>query len=270
VITRMVRHISFFVDYVPGLTIFLMVVVSFASPSPCEGARLSRFLTSQDLADRLILDQNGQPVQVPTVDDRHPELAKGSTPTYLAIPLQGGEHLPASIPTLDTGSQQGENPVGPLNFDSLVKTNLDAILAKSRLAIVDTSTQNYLVEFLPRRALSSLSVEKTAGGATNPVNALSNLLLTGSNQLAKLNQSGMNELEKLLHISSKTSTLTPSLNLEAQVFNGDVMPAAIPEPAAWILFAGLIAGTAARRVSRPTSMTRRVKHCWYRLTWHRR
>ena len=79
------------------------------------------------------------------------------------------------------------------------------------------------------------------------MNELSHLLNTGSAQFTKLTQSGMNDLEKFLHISSKTSTLKPSLNLEAQVLSGDVLPAAIPEPSTWIVFAGLIAGAAMLR-----------------------
>ena len=229
-----------------------------AWPGPSQAARLTRFLTSDDLAGRIVLDQNGQTIQLPTADDRHPEVAKGSTPTYLAIPLHGGEHLPASIPTLETGSQQGENPVGPLNFDSLVKTNLDATLAKSKLAIVDTSTQNYLVEFLPRREHSTLSLDKALGSASNAVNGLSNLL--NSNPLSKLSQSGMSELDKFLHISSKTSTSTPSLNLEAQVLNSDGMPAAVPEPGTWMIFAGLIAALSHLYQRRRPSLNGRGLH----------
>ena len=174
-------------------------------------------------------------------------MAKGSTPTYLAIPLYRGEHLPTSIPTLDTGSQQGENPVGPLNFDVLVKSNLDSALTTSRLAVVDTPTQNYLVGFLPRRAHSGSSLNTAVGAATNTVNELSHLLNTGSAPFTKLTQSGMNDLEKFLHISSKTPTLTPNLNLEAQVLNGRVLPAALPEPSTWMVFTGLIAGAAVLR-----------------------
>jgi hypothetical protein len=223
----------------PGLTVSFVVVFSLTCCSSSEAAKLSHYLTSEDLAGRIVLDQNGQQIQLPTARDRHPELAKGSVPTYLAIPLYGREHLSGTIPKIDTGSQLGENPVGPLSFDSLVKANLDATLAKTRLAIVDTSTQNYLVDFLPRRSRSGLSLDK----AGNVVSELSNLLTTGSNQLSKLTQGGTNELEKLLHISTKTSPLIPSLNLEAQVLNGEIVPAAVPEPATWVVFMGLIAGT---------------------------
>ena len=90
-------------------------------------------------------------------------------------------------------------------------------------------------------------MDKAAGTASSTVNELSHLLNAGSAQFTKLTQSGMNDLEKFLHISSKTSTLKPSLNLEAQVLNGDVMPAAIPEPSTWIVFAALITGAAMLR-----------------------
>jgi hypothetical protein len=223
----------------PLLTVSLIVVFSLTCCSSGEAAKLSHYLTSEDLAGRIVLDQNGQQIQLPSAGDRHPELAKGSVPTYLAIPLYGGEHLSGTIPTIDAFSQSGENPVGPLSFDSLVKTNLDATLAQTRLAIVDTSTQNYLVEFLPRRSRSGLSLDN----AGNPVSELSNFLTAGSNQLNKLTQGGTNELEKLLHISTKTSPLIPSLNLEAQVLNSAVTPAAVPEPATWVLFMGLIVST---------------------------
>ena len=123
----------------------------------------------------------------------------------------------------------------------------NSVLATSRLAVVDTPTQNYLVEFLPRRAHSGSSLDKAVGTASDTVNELSHLLNTGSAPFTKLTQSGMNDLEKFLHISSKTSTLTPSLNLEAQVLGGHVLPAAIPEPSTWMVFAGLIAGAALLR-----------------------
>ena len=249
---RIGRHVGFPLHLGPGLAISLMMGLGLTWPSPSEAAKLNRFLTAQDVAGRLVVDQIGEQVQLPTAVDRHPKLAKGATPTYLAIPLHGGEHLPASIQTIITGPQQGENPVGPLKFDTLVKSNLDTALSTSRLAVVDTPSQNYLVEFLPRRAQSGSNLNKAAGTASTAVNELSHLLNAGSDQFTKLTQSGMNDLEKFLHISSKTSTLKPSLNLEAQVLDGNVMPAAIPEPNTWIVFATLISGaiTLRKRLSR--------------------
>ncbi len=228
------------------MSFILSVGLSLAWPSPVEAARLSKFLTPQDVAGRSILDQNGLDIQLPSATDRHPQVAPGSTPTYLAIPLHGGEHLPASIPTIVTGLQQGTNPVGPLNFDALVKTNLDTTLTTSKLAVIDTPSQSYLVEFLPRR-------RHAASVSTTTVNELSSLLNTGSSQLTKLTQGGMNDLEKLLHISSKSTTSTPNLNLEAQLLSGNVLPPPIPEPSAWLVFAALLAGAAVlrRRTYRP-------------------
>jgi hypothetical protein len=249
VMIRIGRRVGFLLRRGSGLAASLIVGLGLGLtwPSSSEAAKLSRFLSGQDVAARLVLDQNGQQIQLPIKGDRHPELAKGTTPTYLAIPLHGGEHLPGSIQTIITGSQQGENPVGPLNLNTLVKLNLDNELSTSRLAVVDTPTQNYLVEFLPRRANSGSSLDKVAGTARNTVNELSHLLNAGSAQFTKLTQNGMNDLEKFLHISSKTSTSKPSLNLEAQVLSGDVVPAAIPEPSTWMVFAGLIAGAAILR-----------------------
>ena len=246
---RIGRRIGFPLHFGPGLAMSLMVGLGLGLTWPplAEAAKLNRFLTVQDVAGRLVLDQNGQQIQLPVAGDRHPKLPKGTTPTYLAFPLHGGEHLPGSIQTLITGSQQGENPAGPLNFDSVVKSNLATALSTSRLAIVDTPTQNYLVEFLPRRAQSVSNLDKAAGTARTTVSELSHLLNAGSAPFTKLTQSGMDDLEKFLHISSRTSTLKPSLNLEAQVLNGDVMPAAIPEPSTWIVFTALITGAAILR-----------------------
>jgi hypothetical protein len=207
-----------------------------------DAARMGRFLTSEDLAGRMVLDQTGAQIQLPSAGDRHPALAQGVTPTYLAIPLDGGEHLPISIPTIETGSQQGENPVGPLNFDTLVKTNLDTTLATSRLVEVNTPSKNYLVELLPRRSHG-------ASSATNTVNDLSHLLNSGSSEFTKVTQGGVNDLEKFLHISSKSTTSKPSLNLEAQLLGGDA-PAVVPEPSTWMVFSMLIAAGAIVRSRR--------------------
>lgn len=211
-------------------------------PTVSEAAKLDRYLTPADLAGRMVLDQNGQQLVLPTASDRHPVLPDGSTPTYLAIPLNGGEHLPGSLPTLNALSQQAETPVGPLNLDALLKANLDATLAASRLTIVDTPSRNYLVELLPGRVHANAAKHQTGGTLSNPVTDLTQLVNTGSNQLNKLTQSGMNELERLLKIrNSQLSSVKPSLNLQAQLV-GSPLASPIPEPSTWLIFAGLIAG----------------------------
>jgi hypothetical protein len=218
--------------------------VGLSWPVKSAAAKLDTYLTSKDLVGRLVLDQNGQQLTLPNAIDRHPALPNGSTPTYLAIPLNGGEHLPSSLPTLASASQQGETTVGPLNFDAQIKSQLDKTLDASRLAIVDTPRRNYLVAFLPGQIHSISAQQKAGGTASNPVNELTHLLNTGSNQFSKWTQSGMNELERLLNISnSKVSTSKPSLNFEAQLV-GSPLPSPIPEPSTWLVFAGLIAGAA--------------------------
>ena len=213
-------------------------------PAASAAAKLDSFLTSKDLDGRLVLDQDGQQLTLPTASDRHPTLPNDSTPTYLAIPLNGGEHLPSSLPTIDSATQQGATAIGPLNFDPQIKAALDTTLDASRLAVVDTPSRNYLVEFLPSRVRSTSATLKAGGTASNPVNELTHLLNTGSNQFSKWTQSGMNELERLLNISnSKLSSSKPSLNLEAQLV-GSPLPSPIPEPSSWLVFAGLIAGAA--------------------------
>ena len=239
---RMVRRRSVLRDFDLRLAMCLVMgcALGWIWPPQSEAAKLDTFLTLHDLSERLVLDQNGQELTLPTAGDRHPTLPTGSTPTYLAIPLNGGEHLPSSLPTLDAAAQQGETSVGPLNFNALLKAKLDTTLDASRLAIVDTPSHNYLVEFLPGRVHSHAGKQK-AGGTSNPVNEVTHLLNTGSNQFSKWTQSGMNELERLLNINnSKTLSFKPSLNLEAQLV-GSPLAAPIPEPSTWLVFAGLIA-----------------------------
>ncbi len=256
--TRTVRRLRLRLPFFAGsvattslIRVALSLALGLMAPTNLSAAKVDGFLTHEDIRGRLILDQNGQQITLPSAHDRHPELASGSVPTYLAIPLHGGEHLPGSIPTLETGSQAGQNPVGPLNFDSIVKTNLDTTLATSKLAVVDTPSQNYLVEHLQRNAHSHsrLTVSKATHAATTTVNQLNHLLNSGSNQFNKLTQTGMNDLAKLLHINgtksaNSISSLKPMLNLEAQTISGEVLPVPAPEPSTWMIFAGLLAGGA--------------------------
>ena len=72
--TRIGRRLSTLVRPGPasGMSLILSVGLSLAWPSPVEAARLSRFLTPQDVAGRMILDQNGLDIQLPSAEDRHP------------------------------------------------------------------------------------------------------------------------------------------------------------------------------------------------------
>ena len=72
---RIGRRVGFPLHRRPGLAMSLMVGLSLGLtwPSPSEAAKLSRFLTARDVAGRLVLDQNGQQIQLPTAGDRHPE-----------------------------------------------------------------------------------------------------------------------------------------------------------------------------------------------------
>jgi hypothetical protein len=159
----------------------------------------------------------------------------------MAIPLTGGEHLPGSIPSFVAASEHGEITVGPLDFDAQVKAALNSDLESSKLAIVETSHQDYLVEFLPGAARSR------SARSTNPVDEISHLLSNGSTRLSKFTQSGLNELDKLLNISGSTaSNAKPSLNLEPQVL-GSVLPPPIPEPSAWVIFSALLVAAAGLR-----------------------
>jgi hypothetical protein len=241
--------------------------VGLTWPTTLEAAKLETYLTSEDLSGRVVLDQNGQNLTLPSAQDRHVSWPTGSTPTYLAIPLDGGEHLPSSLPILDAVAQQGETMVGPLNFDSLFKAKLDATLDASKLAIVDTPSRNYLVEFLPAQVRSISGKQKAGGSTSNPINELTHLLNTGSNQWSKWTQSGMNELASFLNISnSKMSSFKPSLNLEAQLV-GPPLTAPIPEPSTCLVFAELIAGATALKLVVKTSrngmatVEKRIRPC---------
>jgi hypothetical protein len=251
VITRIRRRIALRLHF--GRCCKLSLILGFGLgvtwPAESEAAKLSRFLTSEDVAGRILLDQNGQQLQDSTTGHHHLVIPQGSTPTYMAIPLSGGEHLPANVPSIVAVSEQGETTTGPLKFDAQVKAALNTDLETSKLAIVETSTQNYLVEYLPGRG--------GAGSATgsSAANELAHLFSTGSTQLSKLTQSGVNELDKLLNIkSSQTPTSKP--NIEAQVL-GSVLPPPIPEPSTWMIFAGLtVAAAGLRRTMRRHAMAR--------------
>jgi hypothetical protein len=235
-------------DRIRSVLIVLAVVII---PSQCQAAKLSRFLTQKDLSRPILLDQNGKQLQLPSSFDPHPSLPQGSTPTYLAVPLYGGEHLPMGAPTIDVGTQVVSNGIGPLDLNSAIKAQLDTALNLSGLALVDTSQQNYLVEYLPHLTRSHHPASSESGKATHSKSSNRSLskLLTAS-QWEKWANSGYSDLKNLLNInSSNSSHKKSSFNLEAQVLTSDnqtsapgsVLPAAIPEPSGAMIFA-LLAG----------------------------
>lgn len=130
-------------------------ILGLALPPWSRAAKIDRFLTPEDLDGRMLLDQNGQPLRLVGVDHRRPVFAGGSAPTYLMIPLHGDEHIPATVPSLTVDLQPGESTSGPLDLDAQAKSELDALLASSRLAVVNTPDQSNLVELLARRDASS-------------------------------------------------------------------------------------------------------------------
>ena len=252
-----------------AVSLMLALGLGLSAPRRADAEKLSSFLTPSDLARPLLLDQNGQQLQLPSSHHSHAVFPDGSTPTYLVIPLSGGEHLPAGTTTIFTG--QGGTAVGPLDFNSLVKGKVDAALGTSGLALVDTPEHSYVVEFLPRFSHSQLGSNTgvaltppaqagNAGTSTTPATASSSpsnelsQLLGGTISLGQLTKNGVAEVETLLNIKSAKPTATkPSLNLEAQIIDPP-LPAPIPEPSTWLIF-GLIMGAAGlhRRLLRRTS-----------------
>jgi len=255
-------NVALVVAHVLGLCLNLTLA------SRCDAAKLSSFLTPKDLARPLLLDQNGQQLPLPSSHRPISAFPQGSTPTYLVIPLSGGEHLPGGTVTIFTG--QGGAGIGPLDFSSSVKAQVNAALAGRGLAAVDTPHQNYVVEFLPRlsRSLAGSTTPTSttpsvpsnpAGSGTNTATAspptatpgsASNELsqfLGGTLSFGQLAKNTVNDVENLLHIKSSKPTATkPSLNLEAQVVNTP-LPAPIPEPSSWLIF-GLTVGVVGLRL----------------------
>jgi hypothetical protein len=261
-------------DHGPGFLILLILALALglAVPSRSEAARLSQFLTREDLSRPLLLDQNGKQLQLPSPSHPHPSLTQGSTPTYLALALHGGEHLPVATPTIDAGGQAGTSGIGPLDLSSLVKGELNAALDSSGLALVDTSKHNYLVEYLPHivqshrgtaggsetmATSSSTTGQKTTNSSTNTFSKL-----LSANQWDKWSKSGLSDLKKLLNINSSSSssnsqsghsTSNQGIKIQAQVLGSadqssgpgpQPLPSPIPEPSGWMVFT-LLLGTAA-------------------------
>jgi hypothetical protein len=227
-------------------SLVLSVLLGLAVPTRAEAAKLSSFLPAKDLARPLLLDQNGEQLQLPSGHHSAPAFPQGSIPTYLVIPLSGGEHLPGGTNTIFTG--QGGAAVGPLDFNASVVAQVNSALATSGLVAVDTPQQNYVLEYLPRLSRSlagapsgAASSASTPAATTTSLNNELSQFLGGTLSFGQLAKNTVNEVDTLFHVKSSKPTATkPSLNLEAQVLDPP-LPAPIPEPSSWLIF-GLAIG----------------------------
>jgi hypothetical protein len=250
------------------VAVALAFVLSLAAPSHALAAKLSSFLTPKDLARPVLLDQSGQQLELPSSNHPRPAFPQGSTPTYLSLPLYGGEHLPSGASTIFTG--QGGQTVGPLDFNASVVTQVNTALASSGLVAVDTPHQSYLVEYLPRLnrshagstmgappmpATRAMAPTSAAAATTSSANNELSQFLGGTLSFGQLAKNTVSDVENLFHFkSSKPTARKPGLNLEAQVIDPP-LPAPIPEPSSWLIF-GLVASALAWRQYRRENAAR--------------
>lgn len=224
----------------------MIVIAVFLVASPAWGAGIFRDLTDQDRSHRVLLSQSG--VSVSAADLAHPRVAaaQGVVPAYLAFPLLGGEHLPASVPTVQTGTPSTPDGVGPLELTSTSQSQLDADLIASHFAIVETPGESYAVAFLPRYARTlahsdspssststASSTTSTSSGSSSvfalptslsswtiqgiPGSELSKWLQTGESEISHLTSLSVEKVGKSLGLSGLKATPTSSgLDLEAQ------------------------------------------------------
>ena len=108
-------------------------------------------LDAEDLDHLIVLDQNGQTIQLPTKQQSGPVvLTDGAVPRYIVYQVGGDDPLPKGFPTVDSGSaNSNQTTTGPLHLDALVKAQLDQTLAKHGRAAVYNGQDIYLVKPLP-------------------------------------------------------------------------------------------------------------------------
>ncbi len=242
----------------------VIAVVLLIGPGRCEGARLTRILTAQDLSQPIMLDQNGNPLPFTKGEPASSVGSSGAIPMYMAYSLHGGEHLPSGLAVIAATS--GSGAVGPLDFSQSVKTEIDTALARSRVAEVAVPTGNFLIAYLPRYAMAASGASAPAAttsatpaaGSTSPLTngllpgPLGSWLNTGSAKVLSWTNQGLTDLETLLNLKrdkalahSRAKANKPSLNLEAQVLTPFTpAPAPIPEPATWVSFGIILCAVA--------------------------
>lgn len=242
-----------------------IIVVFTAGSGRCRAARLDRVLTPRDRSQRIVLDQNGNPIAAGLVRQLERFGAAGSIPTYAAFPLHGGERLPAGLSVIGAGPAGG---VGPLDFSQTLKAEVDAALAQSRAAEVVAPAGNYLIAILPGAAAHLLAAPAIPGttATTTTTTAssnnstlgsgllqgpLGNWLNSGTSKLLSWTNRGLSELETLLELKHaeradhlRARSRKSSLNLEAQVLSPPPEPAPIPEPGTWVSFGIILVAVA--------------------------
>jgi hypothetical protein len=268
------------------MAVWVLALVLGAGWTPnVRGAGIFRDLTARDRSQPMVLSEAGALIPLHSASRPAAKVSAGTVPAYLAFPLDGGEHLPAGIPTISTGPQAGQGVVGPMDLTPATQSQLNADLIASRFAIVETPAQSYAVAFLPRYAVAlshaassaasagADTMASTTSGPTTiasllglnapaadwsingiPASELSQWYKTGSQEVSHLTSLGVDGVAKTLGLKNLKATPTDSgLNLEAQYLvpptgqaSQGPLPVPAPEPAAWLVF-GLILGAAALR-----------------------
>lgn len=101
-------------------------------------------LGAEDLDHPILLDQNGQTIQLPTMQQ------SGAVPSYVAYQVAGRDSLPKGFPTVVSESaSSNQTATAPLHLDAQTKAQLDQTLAKDGRAAVYTGQDTYLVKPIP-------------------------------------------------------------------------------------------------------------------------
>ena len=251
-----------------------------------RGAGIFRDLTARDRSQPIVLSEAGEPIPLRSASHPAALLSTGTVPAYLAFPLDGGEHLPAGIPTVATGPQAGRErrrPDGSHARDPVaVERRPDRLAIRHRGDAGPVLRGRVPAAICPRPLscgiVGGLDLDRrrppsTTTGTTSiasilglnapaadwsingiPASELSQWVKTGSQEISHLTSLGVEGVAKTLGLKGLKATPTASgLNLEAQYLvppsaqaSPGPLPVPAPEPAAWLVF-GLILGAAGLR-----------------------
>jgi hypothetical protein len=256
------------------LRIGLVLALAAGWTPTVRASGIFRDLTARDRSQPILLSATGAEISMANPGHASSAASSGKVPAYLAFPLDGGEHLPAHIPTIATGPQPAEGAVGPLSLTPAVQGPLNADLIASHGAIVDAPGGSYAVAMLPRYARALAQATSSAGGGGSATSTLASMLglnpkanwtvlgvstnelsqwyKDGTKELSKLTSTGTASVSKSLGV--KVTPTTDGVNVEAQYLPPPALasPAATPsasasvatpEPSGWLVF-GLILGGA--------------------------